>query len=203
MLHDFTSAFAALLTAIVAVVGINAWRRRLRGTTEYQVAFKVLEAVYALREAMEEARTRHAATPDRTRESPAAGAHASSGEGGDDVLVSAEAYREKLARVRVAREHLLRVQQEAFALWGEPSTDALLGIYEAAQAFHATFEQYFERALDRGRRFDRDDQVEGPDAEMQAMKRVLYVTPNEKDPFGERILRASAAAEEFYRGHIR
>jgi len=33
---------------VAAAFGIDAWRRRMRGATEYKVALKILEAVFAL-----------------------------------------------------------------------------------------------------------------------------------------------------------
>jgi hypothetical protein len=205
MLREIVAAIAAFFTTIVGVLGVNSWRRRLHGTTEYQVAFKVLETVYAVREAMEEARARHASPPDLTPEGLAPAPHVFEGDGEADVVASAQAYREKLVHVGDARERLLLVQREAFALWGEPAAEALAGIYDTIQALYSASERYFDLALDLARRTARSGRSEEPDAEMLAMRRILYAAPDAtgKDPFGERMKRATAAAEEFYREYLR
>jgi hypothetical protein len=65
--REIIVSISALVAAVVAFLGINAWRRQLKGTTEYQGALKVLQALYALREAVIEARSRFTFPSDDSR----------------------------------------------------------------------------------------------------------------------------------------
>ena len=56
--RDITVSLSALGAALFAILGVNAWRRQLKGTTEYQIALRALKEVYAVRESVLEARGR-------------------------------------------------------------------------------------------------------------------------------------------------
>jgi hypothetical protein len=50
MIKDLCLAGAGVTTAIVAVKGLQSWRRQLRGKSEYDVARDLIKATYRLRE---------------------------------------------------------------------------------------------------------------------------------------------------------
>lgn len=197
--RDLAVGISALVTALAAFLGINAWRRRLLGATAYKIAFKTLEALFALRESIEEARVRAPIPLGRLRDLVDADL-----DGEAEVRLAEGTYRERLFKVNAAREDLLEAQKEALALWGDEAKDALTPIHDVVQDLAATSERYFVEEIDRVRRAAKGGAVE-PDAEAIAMKRILYSIPDArgKDPFGERIARAVATAEEFYRGRLR
>jgi hypothetical protein len=191
---DVALGLSALITAVAAAFGIDAWRRRMRGATEYKAALKTLEAVFALRQSIEETRKR-----DRIRA-------LNDPNENDEVAVAlaSRTYRDRMRQVAAARESLLQAQPEAFALWGERAQDALLGIHEAVEDLQTTCERYFDAELDRVRHAPRDERPAEPDIDTLVMKRILYSIPDVrgKDPFGERLSRAVARAEEFFRGRL-
>jgi hypothetical protein len=47
---DVATAGAAIVAAVVAVLGLRAWRRQLRGQTQYELARRLLRAVYRVRD---------------------------------------------------------------------------------------------------------------------------------------------------------
>jgi hypothetical protein len=196
---DVVSGLSAVIAAVVAFFGIDAWRRRLRGALEYKVAFKTLEALFAVREAIQEARARGPLPLDRLRELPDPNV-----EDETEVRLAEQSYRERLLEVDEAEAGLLRAQQEALALWGEPAKDSLADAREAVHVLHATSDQFFEAELDRVRRATWRVKAGEPDADTLAMKRILYSIPDAKgkDPFGERVARAVAEAESFYRSRM-
>jgi len=191
---DVALGLSALITAVAAAFGIDAWRRRMRGATEYKVALKTLEAVFALRQSIDEARKR-----DRIRV-----LHDPNEDDEVGVALASQTYRDRMTQVAAARESLLQAQPEAFALWGERAQDALLGIHEAVEDLQTTYERYFDAELDRVRHALRDGRAAEPDTDTLVMKRILYSMPDArgKDPFGERLSRAVARAEEFFRDRL-
>lgn len=56
---DFATLVAACVGAWVAIKGLNAWRRQLKGKTDYELARKVLRACYKVRDSI--ASVRHPA----------------------------------------------------------------------------------------------------------------------------------------------
>ena len=47
---DITTGLAALIGAGVAIVGLRAWQHQLKGKTEYELARRLLRAVYRVRD---------------------------------------------------------------------------------------------------------------------------------------------------------
>jgi hypothetical protein len=52
VVKDVILSIAAIVAGYVGIRGLGAWRRQLRGNTEYQLAKSVLTSVYELREAI-------------------------------------------------------------------------------------------------------------------------------------------------------
>ena len=49
---DIVTAGAALTAAVIAVLGLQAWKRQLRGKTDYELARRFLRAVYSVRDSI-------------------------------------------------------------------------------------------------------------------------------------------------------
>ncbi len=197
--RDITVSLSALGAALFAILGVNAWHRQLKGTTEYQIALRALKAVYAVRESMIEARGR--VTFPLDGDAQGAG---SKGREELRVLQEAQSYQRRLTRVGSARADLFLAQQEALALWGEEAKESLEDLSATIGELFATYDQYFEAELERARREDREGAVADRDAEGLLMNRILYSRPETdgKDPFGKRLARAVSKAEEFYRDRL-
>lgn len=198
--RDIAVSVSALAAALIAVMGVNAWRRQLKGMTEYQIALKVLKALYALRESFIEARGRFTFPAEWTERTPDA-----SGRAEFMALSEGQSYQHRLSRVGSARADLLVAQQEALAVWGDPAEDALDELFRATDDMFAAYNRFFEEELARARRKDRDGTEVEPDADLQVMHRILYAMPDREgnDPFGKRITRAVARAEDFYRSRLK
>jgi hypothetical protein len=52
IIKDVVTALAALTGGIVAVIGLRAWRRQLKGKTEYELARRFLRAAFNVRDAI-------------------------------------------------------------------------------------------------------------------------------------------------------
>lgn len=197
--RDVAVSLSALVAALLAFMGVNAWRRQLKGTTEYQIALKTLKAIFALRESITEARGRFAAVPYPGQRPSGGRGHAES-----DVLGTAHSYRQRLTRVGKCRADLLLAEQEALAVWGDEARDALANLLAAVDELFATYDQYFDAELTRARTKDRVGKEEEPGPNDVLMYRVLYSAADEdRDPFGKRIARSSSHAEEFFRDRLR
>ncbi len=52
VLSSIVTALAAATAAVIAVLGLNAWKKQLRGKNDYELARRYLRAVYKLRDAI-------------------------------------------------------------------------------------------------------------------------------------------------------
>jgi len=198
--RDLMVGLSAVAATLLAFQGVNAWRRQLKGTAEYQVARKVLKTVYAVREALIETRARFTFPSEWAGRAPEA-----SGAEEFAVLIAAQSYRERLARLGRARAELSLVQQEALALWSEPAKEALEEVFGVIDELFATYDQYFDVEIARARRKDLEGVEEERDADSLVMNRLLYSRPelDGRDPFGKKIAKAVGRAEEFYRARLK
>ncbi len=55
-LTDYVTAIAAVTGVIIAGLGLGAWKKQLRGTSEYELAKRLMLQVYQLRDALQAAR---------------------------------------------------------------------------------------------------------------------------------------------------
>jgi hypothetical protein len=198
--RDVVVSMSAIAAAWVAILGVNTWRRQLKGTTEYQIALKVLKALYAVRESMIELRSRFTFPSEWLQQPPVT-------QGPEEfrALAAAQSYQRRLVRVGYARADLLLAQQEALAVWSDPAKEALEDLLSAINELFVTYDLYFDEEIEHARRRDVEGREEERGAEQLAMNRVLYSKPgtNGKDPFGEKIARAVGKAEEFYRARLK
>ena len=51
LIKDVITGLSALTAAIIAILGLQAWKKQLKGKTEYELAQKYLRAIYKIREA--------------------------------------------------------------------------------------------------------------------------------------------------------
>lgn len=56
LIKDVIVAFAAIIGAGVAVIGLSTWRHQLEGTAQYELARRLLKEVYQFREALQSVR---------------------------------------------------------------------------------------------------------------------------------------------------
>src|SRR5215212_10812739 len=52
-IKDLVTVFATVIGGGIAIYGLVAWKRQLRGRTEYELARRVLRAVYKVRDAIQ------------------------------------------------------------------------------------------------------------------------------------------------------
>jgi hypothetical protein len=53
LIKDILLILVAILGAIVAILGLNTWRKQLKGNSEYELARRLLKSIYELREAIQ------------------------------------------------------------------------------------------------------------------------------------------------------
>lgn len=118
---DIVTAAAASIAAIVAVKGLQAWSKQLKGKTEYELARRLLRAVYRVRDAIRAVRN-----PVQTSEETAA-AFKESNEIPTATLLNADlnfkineaVYQLRWRRVQEAMTDLQVEMLEAEVSWGK------------------------------------------------------------------------------------
>ena len=187
-------AGVGVLAAIIgAWLGFRAWRRELRGTTQYHVARKVLQGVYRLRDGL--LRTRMPGDPFDP--------HGRSlvDEESAHLFTTRNLEADYVRRTEVLvtdRQDLLIAEQEAMALWGNEAGVPLRRLYGITANLMEWAERYFKYEHLR----DLDDPPQPRTAEMERLHTLIY-RQGKQDWFDQQIESAVQEAEAWYRPHLR
>jgi hypothetical protein len=120
LIKDIVTGLSALTAAIIAIVGLQAWKKQLRGKTEYELAQKYLRAVYKIREAFAWVRN-----PYQSRSEIAQAMTEAKFEGisfsdpSFPVKSTIAVYQKRFQKVTEAFLDLEAIMLEAETLWGE------------------------------------------------------------------------------------
>lgn len=187
---ELAVVFAAVTGAIVAIKGLNSWRRQLRGKTEYEAAVGLLRAVYKVRDAialvrvafMDSGELAHALRIEGVRQS---------GEAAPDAI--ALAYSVRWNAVREAMSALQIAALEAEVHWRIQPRDLLVPLFKCVSELNWAV-GYHLRAK-AGHFMESTNELDS------AAHAVVY-SLGEDDPFSLKVREAVKPAETFARARI-
>ncbi len=188
-LKEILVTAAATTGAIVALLGLNAWRRQLSGKTEYDVALRFLRAVYRLRDAIGLVRSPFMSAGEMAH---AAKDKAHPPRPSEDSLLdaTAAAYELRWKSVMEAMSDIQLVALEAEVLWGRNPVELLEPLRKCVGELH--------RALSTHLRSHTGDQ------EDRTYNIVFSIGDDPKEnPFGAKLKDAVIKVENFVRPHLK
>ncbi len=189
---------AAVVGAIVAVLGLKTWRKQLRGRTEYDLARRMLRAALEVREGIRAARS-HIISPAEME-----AALRSSGLGDEEIRKqmlqpksTIAVYNVRWKRVAEAVSNLQVEALEAEVLWGVVVKDQLKPLYDAVASLRVMLNRYF-----------RAESGHGPPligAKLQEVHDIMHETSDDpkEDKFTARVHSGIKQLEEFLKPKLR
>ena len=115
------SALAAIVGATMAVIGVNAWKRQMKGKTNYELARRYLKAVYKVRDSIKEVRNPFISIGEITSSLKDSGL--SEDEYKDHQKSNRAVYSARWKRVVEAASELDVELLEAEVIWGKGAVD--------------------------------------------------------------------------------
>jgi hypothetical protein len=192
-------AIVGLVLAVFgAVTGFRAWRRELRGTTQYQVARKLLRTAYRFEGTI--AATRSPAfidvdvmphLPNRSESEHAAAALRLS-----DAL--RKDYNVRLRRLVDAEAALRLAERDAKVIFGSDASKAVESLHNIAMKLWTTVGTYFSSERGRIQSGSRRSEIPGLIEE----HRILFSLPP-NDTLSDELKKAMQEVEEFCRKHLK
>jgi hypothetical protein len=180
-LKDLLLVIPAWTGAIVAVLGLSAWRRQLHGREGYDLARRLLRATYRYRDAIHWARSPFSfasvATPSTVGASPSAREQATA------------LWQQRWEPIDTARRELLVELLEAEVLWGFAHRNQYQALFEReSDLYGAVLEQL--DSIGPGA----DETLTTPES-AENRRHKLYARANRSDDFSKALSAAVAPVE--------
>lgn len=190
---DIITAGAAITAAVVAVKGLRAWKKQLRGKTDYELARRCLKAVYRVRDAIRMVRNPLQSSEEIAaavkEEGPSIPQYLS-----DDYKIQQAIYSFRLKRASEAFSDLQVELLEAQVSWGTEAVIALQPLQACVLKLQSTIRRHLRRLLPHGALTP---------ARAEEVEIILYVDEELQDPFSIEIGEAVEQAERFLQPHLK
>lgn len=194
-IKDIVLAFAAAVTACVAVLGLSSWRREQKGKAQFEVARNLIRVTYKLRDELQYCRNPRVSGyefPEGSR----------GGIGGLSPAADAEewglVYKNRWEPVQVAIQEFDSHTLEAEALWGETIKKSTDNFRKCASELRNGIEAFLSDKASGGEDFKADKEFG------VKIRSIVAASPNHQDnDLSEKIASAVCAIEHQIRPHLR
>jgi hypothetical protein len=199
---DVFTCLAAITAAVVAILGLQAWKKQLRGKTEYELAQRLLKSVYKVRNAFAIVRN-----PMQSNAEIAQAMRDAKIEGDplrdQTVKVRSEeaVYQKRWQNVQEAFLELESHMLEAEALWGEDVKKYLQSLNQCAAKLFLNIQRYLQneqRPPRAGAPYDREAERE--------IETIIYSWPadsSDENPFTNEINDVVRQVENFLKPRLK
>ena len=197
-LKDLVTIISIVVGGFVAVRGLEAWRRQLTGTTEYELARRVIKAVYALRDALERVRSPLITSAEMANALQETGTEVEPSADNARAATNNAVYQVRWRPVVEAYQALELEALEAEALWGRELRDLILQLKANVNSLLS--------ALDLILRHQAYPDTNILDhATHEVFSRIIYRQSNDpaQDKYSQELNQQVASIEERVRPHLR
>jgi hypothetical protein len=174
LIKDILTGLAAAVAAYVGFIGLQTWKKQLRGKTEYELAQRLLRATYQFREALTFARS-----PIPREISKAA------------TLYEKVVREKRQPTVREASIELEAIFLEAEIIWGPVVQQYKTPLLHCADTLLSAIERHFA--------LRQHPEIKIPDAEMKRISDIIRYLPNDSANFFSREIKEAVRNIENFR----
>jgi len=193
---DVILATAGVIGSIVAILGLNTWRRQLYGQSEYDLATRLLKNLYLFREVISNARhvfMQYSVVPDLPQEKLEQMTKEEK-----DWHSQMQAWEKRLEPVAKVRADLDTNVLESEVFWGTEIKDKMSKIYQLHGELFGAIQEHMLRTNPR----DRDTTLTGE--EIKRLKGIMYsIGDRTSDDFLDRMLKSIEEVENILKPYIR
>ncbi|OLE53103.1 MAG: hypothetical protein AUG51_14975 [Acidobacteria bacterium 13_1_20CM_3_53_8] len=200
IIKDIITAIVALIAGVVAIYGVIAWKKQLKGKTEYELARRVLRAIYKVRDSIRIVRSPIQTGGEIEEAVKASGISYDPDDKSTHAKTQAAIYESRWKQLNEARSNLQLELLEAEVSWGEGIKDKLKPLNECIGKLYATVYLYIAE-LERPSR--RTDEVAEKNRE-ESLRILYWVSDNpEEDSFSGKVKGAVEQIETFLKPHLK
>jgi hypothetical protein len=198
LIKDIITGLSALVAASIAILGLQAWKKQLKGKTEYELAQRLLRAIYKVREALAVVRN-----PFQSAAEIAAAMKESSIEGDiiNNPTIRAQSeravYEKRWQKVQEAFVDVESTLLEAEAIWGQPVKDSVKPLQDCISTLAINIKKHLRNIEKQPRNFDSQEEEKIDD--------IIYGFSGDSDNnlFSKEINTAVSKMESFLRPRLK
>lgn len=191
IIENLTTAAAVIGGAFIAFAGLNAWKKQLRGQTDYDLARKLMKAVYRVRNEIELARDPFIMPAETDAAVKAAGL--GEFEKGNQAKQSEAVYAVRFQKVAAQYVELETEMLEAEATWGSEWTGVINDLEGCVKELRSAFQRFRSRHERPGNEPDKVNEIE----------EVVYSYKDKsRDKFAQKVDAAVRKFEDVARPHL-
>ena len=179
---EIINTFAILSGAVMAFVGVNAWKKQLKGSTEYELAKRYLKAVYKIRDAIKYVRNPFISIDEMAVALKENGIEKP--DYSNNQQTNRAVYSIRWKKVMEARTNLDVELLEAEVLWGKVAVDVVDDLNARINKLYVSLKMFLE---ERNIKPDRD---------------IIY-DMGDQDTFNHEVKKAIKKIEFFIKPHLR
>jgi hypothetical protein len=193
-IKDLATAIAAGVASIVAIIGLTTWKRRLKGTTEYDLARRVLEATFSLRDAIRYVRNPIIFSNEEYESLKMVYPDVSEEQLDDEYLRKSAVLNRRWEKVLDANYDFDIVSIEAEVLWENEIKDRLNAIHGRVASLYSAIKLYLtylpsERPKDK--------------VVAENFRKIAFGHRDEEDKFNNELEMRIINVEEYLRQYLR
>lgn len=192
-IRDIIVSLAAVTTAIVAVIGVNSWRKELKGSSEFQTARNLIKSVYRLRDAIYDARS----PLIRSSEFPPEYNLNNHKTKNDNADAYAHVFNNRWEFVAKAVQEFDVASLEAEALWFKESSNRTSELRQCLVEIRASTESFVSNAASGNQDFESDKKFG------KSVRENVFSSRDSKDnKMNIKINNSIESIEEFLKSYI-
>ncbi|MEO1572323.1 MAG: hypothetical protein AAFU51_13805 [Bacteroidota bacterium] len=199
LIKDIVTGIVAIGGLTVAALGLQAWRRQLRGRTQYDLARRTLRATYKVRNEIQSVRHPGISSGEFKVAREEAGIEENPQVVGSSIEDNVAVYQRRMNRLGEAWSDLELEITEAEVLWGKEISEAVKPLRSCTISLNASLRTYFRlmRAEERRRKVDRKRWEEAD--------KIIYWTSDDpsEDSFTGSVSLAVEKVEEYLKPYLK
>lgn len=193
---DVFTIFASLTAGIVAILGLRTWRKQLKGKTEYELARRLLTAVYKIRYAFYLVRNPFMSAGEISQSLKDANIQGNPADPKLHASSQHAVYQQRWTKMQEAWSTFDIALLEAESLWGNEITELSKLLNNLATTLHVNIQKSL-RNLQDPREID--------PAKIEEIDNIIYGHPNDEDKneFSAEILDVIHAFEKYLKPKLK
>jgi hypothetical protein len=201
LFKDIFSIISTIILAVIAIIGLQTWKKQLKGKTEYELARRLLRAVYETRDAIKLIRNPFASASEISAAVSEAGIDLDPKDPEFYVQSQSALYQRRWKKIEEAMADLDLEAFEAEVIWGNEVKDVLMPLRQQVGELHSFVELYLRNLNQPSRRLPNENMLEKID---KAIYDFHDLTDTESDnPFTAKTSKVISKIEDYLRPRIK